>query len=78
MQIIVVSDRAAGREQVGVPSLLACGALHHHLVHVKKRSRIGLVIETAEAREIHHFCTLMGYGADAVCPYLAYEVLWGL
>eukprot|EP00798_Chlamydomonas_sp_ICE-L_P026060 gene26060-11762_t len=75
---IVLSDRTFGPETVPISSLLACGRVHHKLVDTKKRSRVGLMIETAEAREIHQFCTLVGYGADAVCPYLAYESLLAL
>ena len=57
-------------------SLLATGAVHHHLVKQTKRTRIGLVVETGEAREVHHHCLLVGYGADAINPYLAFEALW--
>ena len=52
--------------------------MHHHLVRTQMRSRVGLLLESAEAREVHHFCTLIGYGADAVCPYLAFETLHAL
>lgn len=70
---IVLSDREAGRDRVAMSSLMATGRIHHHLVTLQKRSRVGLMVETAEAREVHHFCLLIGYGADAVCPYLAME-----
>ncbi len=73
---VVLSDRALTRERVPVPALLACGAVHHHLLRTKKRTRLGLVLETGEAREVHHHCLLLGYGADAINPYLAYEALW--
>ena len=56
-------------------SLAACGAVHHHLVRRAKRTRIGIVLETGEAREVHHHCLLVGYGADAINPYLAFEAL---
>lgn len=59
-------------------ALLACGRVHHHLVRTQQRSRVGLLLESAEAREVHHFCTLIGYGADAICPYLAFETLLAL
>ena len=59
-------------------TLLACGCVHHHLVRTQMRSRVGLLLESAEAREVHHFCTLIGYGADAICPYLAFETLAAL
>ena len=52
------------------------GAVHHHLVRQAKRTRIGIVVETGEAREVHHHCLLIGYGADAINPYLAFEALW--
>ena len=73
---IVLSDRAMNRERIAVSSLLACATVHHHLVSTSKRTRIGLVLESGEAREVHHFCLLVGYGADAINPYLAYEALW--
>jgi glutamate synthase (NADPH/NADH) large chain len=74
--IIVLSDRAIGPDRVPVSALLACGAVHHHLVARAKRTRIGIVVETGEAREVHHHCLLVGYGADAINPYLAFEALW--
>jgi glutamate synthase (NADPH/NADH) len=77
-QFIVLSDRAAGSERVAVSSLLALGRVHQHLVQVKKRSSVGLLVESGEAREVQQFATLLGYGADAVCPYLAYDTLYAL
>ncbi|MFP4223462.1 MAG: glutamate synthase large subunit [Phycisphaeraceae bacterium] len=74
-QLIVLSDRAAGAERVALSSLIATGAVHHHLVRQHDRTKLGIVVESAEAREVHHFCLLAGYGADAVNPYLAYEAL---
>jgi glutamate synthase (NADPH/NADH) large chain len=71
--IIVLSDRSMGPDRVPVSALLACGAVHHHLVARAKRTRIGIVLETGEAREVHHHCLLVGYGADAINPYLAFE-----
>lgn len=68
----------AGRERVAVSSLMAAGHVHHHLVTLQKRSRVGLLLESAEAREVHHFCLLLGYGVDAVCPYLAFDTLGAL
>lgn len=59
-------------------SLLAVGAVHHHLVTKLERTQVALVIESAEPREVHHFCTLVGFGADAICPYLAMEAIWRL
>ncbi|KAL4421584.1 hypothetical protein ABPG75_010875, partial [Micractinium tetrahymenae] len=75
---VILSDRNAGRDRVAVSSLMAVGHVHHHLVTLQKRSRVGLLLESAEAREVHHFCLLLGYGVDAVCPYLAFETLGAL
>lgn len=74
--LVVLSDRAVAEDRVPVSSLLAVGAVHHHLVKHSERTRIGIVVETAEAREVHHHCLLIGYGADAINPYLAFEALW--
>ncbi|MDH3227782.1 MAG: glutamate synthase large subunit, partial [Thermoleophilia bacterium] len=74
--LVVLSDRALSRDRVPVSSLLATGALHHHLVKNHRRTRIGIVLESGEAREVHHHCLLVGYGADAINPYLAFESLW--
>jgi glutamate synthase (NADPH/NADH) large chain len=73
--LVVLSDRAIGPARVPVSALLACGAVHHHLVNRAKRTRIGIIIETGEAREVHHHCLLVGYGADGINPYLAFEAL---
>jgi glutamate synthase (NADPH/NADH) large chain len=73
--LIVLSDREVGPERLPVSSLMACGAVHHHLVRHEERTRVGLVLESGEAREVHHFCVLIGYGADAVNPYLALYAL---
>ena len=70
--IIVLSDRGIARDKVAIPSLLAVAGLHHHLIRQGNRTKIGLVIESAEAREVHHFALLLGYGAGAVNPYLAW------
>ncbi|KAI8067750.1 hypothetical protein BC940DRAFT_333325 [Gongronella butleri] len=74
-KVVVLSDRAVSADRVAVSSLIACGGVHHHLVRNKLRSRIALMVETAEAREVHHFCVLLGYGADAINPYLAMETM---
>ena len=73
--IIILSDRAVAADLVAIPALLATSAVHQHLVRAGKRTEVGLVVETGEAREIHHFCTLAGYGAEAINPYLAFETL---
>ncbi len=74
--VVLLSDRAMSAERVPMSALLACGGVHHHLVRQAKRTRIGIVLETGEAREVHHHCLLVGYGADAINPYLAFEALW--
>jgi glutamate synthase (NADPH) large chain len=76
--LVILSDRALDYGHVALPSLLAVGAVHHHLVKTNSRTRIGIVLETGETREIHHHALLVGYGADAINPYLAFETLWEL
>ena len=73
--LIVLSDRLTGPKRVPVSSLLATGAVHHHLVRYEERTQIGILVESGEAREVHHFCLLIGFGADAVNPYLAMYAL---
>ncbi len=75
VNIIVLSDRAVSAERAPIPALLATAAVHHHLIRRGLRTQTGLVVETGEAREVHHFCCLAGYGAEAVNPYLALETL---
>src|SRR5579859_2292777 len=75
MNILILSDRAAGPDRVPIPAALATAAVHHHLIRQGLRMQTGLVIETGEAREVHHFCVLAGYGAEAINPYLAFETL---
>lgn len=74
-RIIILSDRATSADRVPVSALLATGMAHHHLVNNKWRSLAALVVETAEAREVHHMCVLLGYGVDAINPYLAMECI---
>ena len=76
--IIILSDRQTGPDRIPIPALLATAAVHHHLIRRGLRTAAGLVIETGEAREIHHFCCLAGYGAEAINPYLAFETLAAL
>ncbi|HEV7275675.1 MAG TPA: glutamate synthase large subunit [Devosiaceae bacterium] len=73
--IIILSDRAMDRDRVAIPALLATAGVHHHLIRKGLRTSVGIVVETGEAREIHHFCALAGYGAEAINPYLAFETL---
>ena len=75
---VIISDRGMNAEQAPIPSLLAIAGTHHHLVRNGRRMRIGLIIESGEPREVHHFCTLLGYGADAINPYLAFETLYDM
>ena len=75
INIIILSDRLAGTDRVPMPSLLACAAVHHHLIRQGLRTSVGLVVESAEPREVHHFGCLAGYGAEAINPYLAFETL---
>jgi len=75
MNILILSDRAASESRIPIPASLATAAVHHHLIRQGLRMQTGLVIETGEAREVHHFCVLAGYGAEAVNPYLAFETL---
>jgi glutamate synthase (NADPH/NADH) large chain len=75
-RIIVLSDRGPEHDKrVPIPSLLLTGAVHHHLIREKTRTRVGLIVETGDARECHHIALLIGYGAGAVCPYLAIETV---
>ncbi len=73
--ILILSDRAVGPDRIALPALLACSAVHHRLILEGSRTGVGLVLETGEAREVHHFCVLAGYGAEAVNPWLAFETL---
>ncbi|WP_369026318.1 glutamate synthase large subunit [Qipengyuania sp. RANM35] len=76
--ILILSDRAQGPDRIPMPALLATSAVHHQLVRQGLRMQTGLVIETGEAREVHHFCALAGYGAEGINPYLAFETLEAL
>ena len=73
--IIILSDRAVSAERVPIPALLATSATHHHLIRKGLRTSVGLVVESGEPREVHQFCMLAGYGAEAINPYLAFETL---
>ncbi len=73
-QLIIISDRAGGPQFCPISSLLALGCIHHHLIETRLRMKVGLIVETAEAREVHHICVLLGYGADAINPYLVFEL----
>ncbi|XP_014251077.1 glutamate synthase [NADH], amyloplastic isoform X2 [Cimex lectularius] len=77
-QLIVLSDRKAGAERVPISMLLALGATHHHLIETRQRMKVGLILESGEAREVHHMCVLLGYGADGICPYMVFEMVRSL
>ncbi|MEQ1914765.1 MAG: glutamate synthase large subunit [Sideroxydans sp.] len=73
VNVLILSDRAVSEKRVAIPALLATAAVHHHLVKAGLRTSTGLVVETGSAREVHHFALLAGYGAEAVCPWLAFD-----
>src|SRR5580692_9909861 len=74
-RLIVLSDRGPSTKLIPIPSLVLTGAVHHHLIKEKTRTRVGLIVESGDARECHHIALLVGYGAAAVCPYLAIETV---
>jgi glutamate synthase (NADPH/NADH) large chain len=74
-EILILSDRAIDSNHAPIPSLLATAAVHHHLIRKGLRGKVGLLVETGDAWETHHFATLIGYGASGVCPYMAFETL---
>ena len=74
-EVIILTDRTVDSDHAAIPSLLAVSAVHHHLIRKGLRSRCGLIVETGEAREVHHFATLLGFGASAVNPYVAFETI---
>ena len=71
--ILILSDRHLGVDRIAIPALLATAAVHHHLINTGLRTEVGLVVETGEARQVHDFCLLGGYGAEAINPYLAFD-----
>lgn len=73
--ILILSDRGVDRKSAGIPALLAVSALHHHLIRKGDRTKVSLVLESAEPREVHHFACLLGYGAEAINPYLAFATI---
>jgi glutamate synthase (NADPH/NADH) large chain len=73
--ILILSDRGVSADRMAIPALLACSATHEHLVKTGLRTSAGLVVDTGSAREVHHFALLAGYGAEAVCPWLAFETI---
>ena len=75
VNILVLTDRGVDENHVAIPSLLAVAAMQQHLVTTKKRTRVAMILESAEPREVHHFATLLGYGACAINPYLAHSTI---
>jgi glutamate synthase (ferredoxin) len=75
VSVLILSDRGVNRDFAAVPALLAVAGLHHYLIREQLRTRVSLVLETGEAREVHHFALLIGYGCSAVNPYLAFETM---
>jgi glutamate synthase (ferredoxin) len=75
INLLILSDRGVDRNNAAIPALLAVSGLHHYLIREGKRTKVGLILESGEPREVHHFCTLIGYGCGAINPYLAFETL---
>jgi glutamate synthase (ferredoxin) len=75
INLIILSDRGLNKDLAPIPSLLAVSGLHHHLIREETRTRVGIIVETGEPREVHHYALLIGYGAGAINPYLAFETL---
>ncbi|MFZ7133940.1 MAG: glutamate synthase large subunit [Eubacteriales bacterium] len=73
--IIILSDKGIDKEYAPIPALLASSGLHHHLIREENRTKVGIILESGEPREVHHFCTLIGYGVTAINPYLVYETI---
>ena len=74
-EVLILSDRPVDSDHAAIPSLLAVSAVHHHLIRKGLRSQCGLIVETGEAREVHHFACLLGFGASAINPYLAFDTI---
>ena len=73
--IVILSDRKADINNVPIPSLLATSAVHHHLIRKGIRGSIDIVVESGDVKEVHHFATVLGYGASAICPYLTLDTI---
>jgi len=78
VNVLILTDRKFDKHHTPIPALLAVSGLHHHLIRSGKRTQVSIVLESGEPRETHHFCTLLGYGVDAVNPYMAYESLFDM
>ncbi|VDM52133.1 unnamed protein product [Angiostrongylus costaricensis] len=77
-QIIVLSDRGASKDNVPISSLLAVGAVHQCLIRHRLRMKVAIIVESGEAKVVHDFCVLLGFGADAICPYMVFETMYRL
>jgi glutamate synthase (ferredoxin) len=75
VSLLILSDRSIDKTYAAIPALLAVSGLHHHLIRAGTRTRVGLILESGEPREVHHFATLIGYGCGAINPYLAFETI---
>jgi len=73
---IILTDKKIDKDRIAISSLLACSTVNNHLINSQKRKKVGIILESGEAREVHHHCLLFGYGADAINPYLAFEAIW--
>src|SRR5712691_10598454 len=78
VNFLILSDRTFDRDYAPIPALLASSGLHHHLIRAGTRTRVSLVLESGDPREVHHFCLLLGYGVQAINPYMAYETLYDM
>ena len=78
VNLLIISDRNVSADRIPIPAALATGAVHHHLIRQGLRMQTGLVVETGEAREVHHMCVLAGYGAEAINPWLAFDTIEAL
>ena len=74
-QFIILSDKEVSKDMAHIPSLLAVAAVHHHLIKVKKRMQVGIIVETGEVREVHHYAMLLGYGASIINPYVSFAII---
>lgn len=72
-QLLILSDRGVSKDQIPISALLALGAVHQCLIRQRLRMKVALVVESGEVKQVHDFCVLLGYGADAICPYLVFE-----
>jgi glutamate synthase (NADPH/NADH) len=73
-QFLVLSDRNIGQDRVPISAILIAGAVHHHLINKRLRSKCAIILETGEIREVHQICVAIGYGVDAICPYMVFEL----